>query len=354
MDAPGPCRQLAWVANVACPDAAVDATAALAPVDATATVPAQPLWPGGRLRLLAQLQLGSVPPVLFSATAFNLFINTDGCDHSRRYINGLVHMLVSSRQAAVLARIEGVEQMPPEVSDPFADTLSSDNTEQPPLPASPFVLIYAEPVPSPRLILHMLDTSQGRLELLAMAAREQAARTEDSAGAVADPPKGALRDEHAFIRRLAEQCSAAQKERIQRSMSAGSMVLGSGSSQRRSSSSTRARNNKRMTLRDIEHFAAGSGSGPARQQQQPPPQQQATDEPSEETELANKKLAKQLIIASLKERGISRDHADFAALWSQIYRSLKFALRSKLPRLVYSARDLRAEVEKHACFYCSA
>ncbi|KAJ2149666.1 hypothetical protein GGH16_006589 [Coemansia sp. RSA 560] len=115
----------------------------------------------------------------------------------------------------------------------------------------------------------------------------------------------------------------------------------------RTYSAPRAHTNKRMTLSDIEQFAAGDSTATK------PIPQAAQEAPSELTEEANKKLAKQLIIAALKERGITRDHADFAALWGQIYRSLKFALRSKISCLTYSVRDLRAEVDKHTKFYCT-
>ncbi|KAJ2072801.1 hypothetical protein GGH13_002434, partial [Coemansia sp. S155-1] len=64
-------------------------------------------------------------------------------------------------------------------------------------------------------------------------------------------------------------------------------------------------------------------------------------------------IAKQLIISSLKERGVGRDHPDFAALWGQIYHSLKFALRDKIDRRLFPPRELKQESDKHANFYCT-
>ncbi|KAJ2271280.1 hypothetical protein J3F81_003535 [Coemansia sp. RSA 371] len=342
---------LAWVAKLDCADAAVDATVALTPSDPPTTALTQPLWPGGRLRLLTKVRLDTVPLVLFTHVAFGMYINTGSCNHSKRYVNGLVNSLLPPMHTALVARIEGVKPTIHAVHDPFVDTQASAESS---LPNSAFVVIYAEPSSPPRLVLHVLDASPERLELLAAAAAGSESFTPDSepiAGAATDSEPFVedcgLRDELAFVEHLARLSSAEQQDRIQRTLSAETTMMSGATALSRTYSAPRAHTNKRMTLSDIEQFAAGDSTATK------PIPQAAQEAPSELTEEANKKLAKQLIIAALKERGITRDHADFAALWGQIYRSLKFALRSKISCLTYSVRDLRAEVDKHTKFYCT-
>ncbi|KAJ1846872.1 hypothetical protein LPJ70_001820, partial [Coemansia sp. RSA 2708] len=236
--------QLAWVGKIDCPDAAVAATAALMPVADTLPLP---LWPNGRLRLLTAVRLDSVPAVLFTPVAFDLFINTRQCEYSKRYVNGLVNALLPPMHTALLARIEGVEPAA-DVRDPFVESAS---TSLPQLPTSPFVAIYAEPTEPPRLALHMLDTSAPRLEALSLAI----AATSGDASADTE-----LRAEHAFIAHLARLSSAEQQDRIQRTLSAESSIMFSSASLLRTSSAPRSHTNKRMTLSDIELFAAGDSS----------------------------------------------------------------------------------------------
>ncbi|KAJ2823832.1 hypothetical protein IWW50_003613 [Coemansia erecta] len=331
---------LAWVGKVDCPDDNVDATAALAPDESSVGSLVQPLWPGGRLRLLTSVLLDSVPVVLFTSVAFGLYINAGPTEHSKKYVNGLVNSLMPPMQNAVLARIEGSEPALAAAHDPFVD--ARDSTPTSGLPTSPFVIIYAEPSTPPRLALHLLDTSVERLESLALAAT-------GSESCAEQPEECELRSEYAFIEHMAKRSSAEQQDRMQRTLSAESTMLSGNATLSRTFSAPRTRPNKRMTLSDIEHFAAGS-TGNKPEATEPVT---AHDEPSEQIEQANKKLAKQLIIASLKKHGVTRDHKDFAALWGQIYRSLKFALRSKISCLTYSIKDLRGEVEKHTKFYCA-
>ncbi|KAJ1734651.1 hypothetical protein LPJ61_000956 [Coemansia biformis] len=339
---PRPCR-LAWVAKVDAPGAAIDATAALLPLDGSpcSAAVAQPLWPGGRLRLLTLVQLDSVPPALFAPMAFALRINA-GDDCSRKYVNGLVGRLLQSR-AAALARIEGAEP-PADARNPFVVPPTTARSQMR-LPEQPIAVIYAEHHPAARLVLHLLDSRPEWLGSLAAAAAAVDAQPEGQSSLRVD---SGLACEHAFVAHLAQQSQAERQAQMERTLSAENMVVGGGGgaapAQRKTSGT--ARGKKKMTLSDIEDFAGGAASTKV---------PEVTPEmPSTETEQTNKKLAKQLVIASLKERGIARDHRDFAALWGQIYRSLKFALRAKLPCHVYTVRELRAEVEKHARFYCSS
>ncbi|KAJ2809096.1 hypothetical protein H4R20_000400 [Coemansia guatemalensis] len=347
---------LVWVGTIVCPDEAVNATAALA-LPSTGTfpkvMPAQPLWPGGRLRLLTSVQLTTVPPVFYTSTVFDLHINTGSCDYSRRFVNGLVDMLLPPQDTAIFARVVDAQPAQTTMEDPFIERPPSRDSS-PNIPINPFVLVYAVAKPETHLVLHMLDTSSERLSALA-AAVGAGATVEKNPKAEERTQIGLmLSEEHEFIQRLTQQTSARHKAQVERTLSAEGMGIGSTSgSLRRTSSIARPRGNKRMTLSDIELLGADP-SGKATGGSQQPAEAAAAAAPSAEVEQANKKLAKQLIISSLKERGIARDHAEFAALWSQIYRSLKFALRTKLPCHAYSVRDLRAEVEKHAKFYCSA
>ncbi|KAJ2711174.1 hypothetical protein H4R19_003375 [Coemansia spiralis] len=328
----GPPRRLAWVAKLAVPGAAIDATAALVPLDGPPLAAAPSLWPGGRLHLLTLVRLDTVPPALFAPAAFGLHINA-GDDDSRRYVNGLVARLLQP-QAAALAQIEDARPPPPE-HNPFADPPAAECAPQR-FPERPLAVVYAQHTPSAHLVLHFLDSRPAWLESLAAAAQE--APTKDSSR---KPAVDGLACEHAFVAHLALQSQAERQARMARTLSAENMVIAGAAPLERKSSST-PRGIKKMTLSDIEDFA--SDRAPAK----------VANTPSPESEEANKKLAKQLVIASLKERGIGRDHRDFAALWGQIYRSLKFALRATLPCRPYTVRELRAEVEKHARFYCTS
>ncbi|KAJ2799174.1 hypothetical protein H4R21_003645 [Coemansia helicoidea] len=340
-----PPRRLAWAAKLDAPGVAIDATAALLPLPdspqhaAAAAATALPPWPGSRLRLLTLVQLDSVPPALFAAAAFELRINA-GDDDSRRYANGLVARLLRP-QAAALARIEGAGPPLP-ANDPFVDPPAAECSSLR-LPTRPLAVVYAEHAPSTRLVLHFLDSRPAWLESLAAAAQD----APPSDGDCARAPDG-LACEHAFVAHLALQSQAERQARMARTLSAENMVIGGATPLGRKTSST-SRGIKKMTLSEIEDFAGGpSGTASDRATSR------TLDAPSPEVEQANKKLAKQLVIASLKERGIGRDHHDFAALWGQIYRSLKFALRATLPCRPYAVRELRAEVEKHARFYCTS
>ncbi|KAJ1797600.1 hypothetical protein LPJ59_003036 [Coemansia sp. RSA 2399] len=162
-----------------------------------------------------------------------------------------------------------------------------------------------------------------------------------------------LSPEHAFIERLERQKHAETHARIQRALSAESMVSLAPPSSQPGGSLRRKRQHQRrsgvITMTDVERLAT------------PDPDEDIdslaaegdAEEDSSRIEAVNKRLAKQLIIAALKDRGIARNHPEFAALWSQIYRSLKFALRDNISRRRLSVRDLRTETNKHTAFYCS-
>ncbi|KAJ2078665.1 hypothetical protein H4R24_004320 [Coemansia sp. RSA 988] len=347
-------RQLVWVATIICPDEAVNATVALAlpsTGSSPVTIPAHPLWPGGRLRLLTSVQMATVPPVFYTATTFNLHINTGTCDYSRRFVNGLVNMLLPPPQdTAIFAKIVDVQPAQTAMDDPFIEQQPTDDSI-PNISANPFVLIYAVSKPDVHLVLHILDTSSKRLTALAAVVGTEATAEVDLKGEERIQLGQVLSEEHGFIQRLTQENSARHKAQVERTLSAEGMGIGDTSSAlRRTRSMARPRGNKRMTLSDIELLGADPSDKTTIEGSHYPTE---TTAPNAEVEQTNKKLAKQLIISSLKERGIARDHAEFAALWSQIYRSLKFALRVKLPCHTYSVRDLRAEVEKHAKFYCS-
>ncbi|KAJ2724382.1 hypothetical protein GGI07_001983 [Coemansia sp. Benny D115] len=337
---------------------------------------------GGRLRLLRPISLQSVPPMLFQRTFLVLRLNTD-TESAQRYVNGLVHQLMPpttvaaaaaaatnkdkgpcTGERAVLARVD-VSSSDPMAYDPFVSQPVSPNTTEPVVEwladGHSYALIYAsrDSAHSPwHLGLHMLEPPHALGPLgvanscaLALHMREQ--RVSEA--------------ELDYVRLLARKSS--EQARIQRSLSSENMLMAEPLGRRRESmggsvgslSAGRSRHG-RMTLTDIETLlrqqTLGGKDSPPRSQAAalgkpplPPPSAAASAEPSPETEQKNKRVAKQLIITSLKERGVGRSHPDFNALWSQIYRSLKFALRDKLGRREYAPRELKAEAEKHASFY---
>ncbi|KAJ1991284.1 hypothetical protein GGI25_002412 [Coemansia spiralis] len=240
------------------------------------------------------------------------------------------------------------------MNDPFANpqAKSSSAISPPWLLAGncSYALVYLMNSPDssdPRLVLHLLASPKHGIESLAASATwALRSGAEAKAGELLRLINDNMDCERAFIDLFAKKNHAEKQARIQRTMSTESMVLANSTVAASNAPSQKARlhRGKVITLSDIEQFASSSTT-----------EQPDTEEiDAEEVEQANKKLAKQLIITSLKERGVSRDHADFAALWSQIYRSLKFALRDQIAKRKYSVRELKAEANKHTAFYCSS
>ncbi|PIA18965.1 hypothetical protein COEREDRAFT_79489 [Coemansia reversa NRRL 1564] len=259
-------------------------------------------------------------------------------------------MLLPPQDTAIFARVVDAQPAQTYMDDPFIEQQPSRDSV-PDTPTNPFVLVYAVSKPEIHLVLHILDTSSERLSAFALAVGTEPTAETNPKTEEKIRTESVLSEEHEFIQRLNQQNSAKHKAQVERTLSAEGMGIGSTGALRRTSSIARPRSNKRITLSDIELLGAdpsgNTTTGGSKKSAE------AAAIPNAEVEQANKKLAKQLIISSLKERGIARDNAEFAALWSQIYRSLKFALRIKLPCHTYSVRELRSEVEKHAKFYCT-
>ncbi|KAI8325488.1 hypothetical protein GQ54DRAFT_308426 [Martensiomyces pterosporus] len=341
-------KQLVWKGRLQCADSSVDATAAL--VQCRGSRVRKPPWAGGALRLLRRVSLGAVPAVFLSSTHFTLYINALD-EASLHYVNGMVEMLVphaaSGRpQTAVLSRIEADSG---QTSDPFA-VPSSDMQ----LPGTPsFALVYLEQRDSGtgwQLALHLLNTPQSLEQLSAASVHAAMPITQPRLDSQSERGEelSTMRSERAYLEFLERRIS--ELARLQKTGSAGTALpTRSGALSRRQGSGSRHRG--RMSLRDVELLGHsnsdkehdGAASMPA-----------AAAKRDLEAEQLNKKMAKQLIISSLKERGIGREHSDFAALWSQIYRSFKFALRDKIDRQTLTARELKTEVDKHANFYCNS
>ncbi|KAJ1722025.1 hypothetical protein LPJ53_003520 [Coemansia erecta] len=313
----------------------------------------------GRLRILRATRLRTVPAALFQPTHFTLHIAATTSD-ARRYVNGLAHRLLPSADHAgctgALAYLAHIDLSPPAAAhpaDPFAAPPAKP-TEN--IPGRAYALIYASrrvfasaPAESPwQLVVHLLKTPR-QLEPLAHA----------PGGAPCGPRALA---ETRFLAQLAGR--RGEHMRLQRTLSTENIMRASDLGQRRASNALgtagplqqppllpRRPHRGRMTLTDIELMM--------RQQTLAGPQAAAEEggvaarQPDPAVEQRNKRVAKQLIISSLKERGIGRSHRDFAALWSQIYRSLRFALRDTLALREYAPRELKAESDKHAAFYCS-
>ncbi|KAJ1733789.1 hypothetical protein LPJ72_002687 [Coemansia sp. Benny D160-2] len=343
-----------WTAPVEFPDATVNAIAGIGQAEAS---PTQQL--DAKLRLLQRVRLESVPPALLSPTVLTLYINA-GSEASQRYVNGLVGRLAGRQRGssgngrsgvAVFARLEAAATGGAEVglADPFASPHSAAKTADAAVSAarpawhpdsgSSHALVY---VFGTRLVLHLLASHARGIEPLALALAVSAS----PAHGPPDHRECRLSREHAFIARLEELRRAeTARARIQRTLSAENILQASRTARKRQ------RRSGVITMADIERLAT------------PEPIEEAQSDdandgalPTEDgcIEAANKRLAKQLIIAALKTRGIARNHPEFAALWGQIYRSLKFALRENISRRKLSMRILKAETNKHVSFYCSS
>ncbi|KAJ1664415.1 hypothetical protein IW140_004088 [Coemansia sp. RSA 1813] len=345
-----------WTAAIEFPDKTVDAIAGIGQMKTQAGVPV-PL--DTKLRLLQSVRLASVPPALLTPTVLALYVNAES-EASRRYVNGLIARLAKqSQHTAVLARLEGTatsSDTPLGAVDPFASprhqTRTSDATALPPWypDRSTHALVY---VSDTRLVLHVLASHARHIEPLATAMAGCALRGESCQQnnvAAAD-----LSPEHAFIERLERRRRAETNARFQRTLSAESMVLAPLAQHSDGSTLRRKRQQQRrsgvITMTDVERLATPElgddeavNGGTA----------DSLGVEDSQIEAVNKRLAKQLIIAALKDRGIARNHPEFAALWSQIYRSLKFALRDNIARRRLSVRDLKAETIKHTAFYCTS
>ncbi|KAJ2872911.1 hypothetical protein FB639_004277, partial [Coemansia asiatica] len=317
----------------------------------------------GRMQLLRMTAVGSVPAAFFQKTWFRLFINAANED-SQRHINGLVRRLSQTEndrigRYAALARIERSKDTAAAAAaaaDPFSASSPANKTSETdwPLSGHAYALVYMARDGAQTqwyLVLHLLQPL-GTLAPLASVSCEQ---------------KWLAAGELEFIRMLAHKSS--EKARIQRTLSTENMMKTSESLGRRSSSFGIRPRRGRMTLTDIETMMkeqtlASANNSPnlaLANTGQAFPQSSGSEScaaessaSNEQVELKNKRIAKQLIITSLKERGVGRSHPDFAALWSQIYRSLKFAMRDKIGRREFAPRELKAESDKHANFYCSS
>ncbi|KAJ2849243.1 hypothetical protein IWW36_002774 [Coemansia brasiliensis] len=287
---------LVWVGKLDCPDTDIDATAVLVSEDNSAPKPSLPLGVGGRLRLLTAVLLDTVPLILFTPTVFNMFINSTQI----AYINGLVNRLLPPMQTALLVKIEGAADQSL-ADDPFASNL------EPSLATiiNPWALVYVEPSTSSRLVMHILDKSSSKIGCLVNASANMSAAVENTSL------------EHEFITQLAKLDQQVQSSCLPSALTAN------------------------IDTPKPQPPPINNSSSPA---------DDDIAQSNEQIEKANKQLAKQLIIASLKSRRIGRDHKDFAALWGQIYRSLKFAMRDKLSCKL-TVKNLRAQVEKHTDFY---
>ncbi|KAJ2492631.1 hypothetical protein IWW37_001242 [Coemansia sp. RSA 2050] len=366
-------QRLVWRASLICPPrfGPIEAAVILTLAHAKPSAPAPPLPDGGRLHLLKRVSVDSVPPVLLTAAVFGLYINahTPG---SQRYINGMVEMLLppdgSQIAQAILVRVETriatdlSSSSPSALIDPFAD--SSDSAEVSPLGLlrnDPYALVYfsrstgssTDHKLQRHLVLHLLELSQSLQPLASIAIHHT--HHNSQLHAEEKPLSEHLETEYKFIELLTSQRN--ERTRIQRTQSTESMlkVSSSGIFTRQGAASSIAntrRTSKKMTLSDIEHLALSQSSKTPSSSATNPPEDVSPPLPCPEIEHKNKKVAKQLIISSLKERGVGRDHPDFAALWGQIYHSLKFALRNKIARRLFPPRELKQESDKHANFYC--
>ncbi|KAJ2003910.1 hypothetical protein H4R26_002814 [Coemansia thaxteri] len=369
--------RVAWRANLACPppfpaaatDPAFDAVVLLVLEDAVAPCKQQ-LPGGGRLHLLKHVRLDSIPPVLVTATMFSLYINAK-TPESQRYVNGVVgllartpgllpeHTVAVANNTAILARVETrlatrllSSSAVAALDDPFADAEPCAPVTQ--LRSDPYALVYLSALSGarePRLVLQLLACPQSLEPLASVTVRPPSTGLSDSAQ---------LETEHRFIELLTAQRN--ERARIQRTQSTESIMKattarltrhGAAGGGGEASSAGARRISKNMTLSDIEHLALAPDSQPGSGRVIKSPKEELAPSPSPEIEQKNKKIAKQLIISSLKERGIGRDHPDFAALWGQIYHSLKFALRVKIARRLFAPRELKQESDKHANFYCT-
>ncbi|KAJ2810663.1 hypothetical protein H4S07_002542 [Coemansia furcata] len=366
-------QRLVWKASLVCPPRSghIEAVVALTLAHAKPSGPAT-LPDGGRLHLLKHVCMDSIPPVLLTAAAFRLYINAYTPD-SQRYVNGMVEMLLPQVNgevaSAILVRVEtrittDLSSSTAALIDPFAD--APDNAEIAPLDRlrnDPYALIYLSQSADSsskdhtlqrHLVLHLLECPQSLQPLSSIAIH----RTNcDSQLHAADekPLFVLLETEYRFIDLLTSQRN--EHTRIQRTQSTESMLKASSRNllARQGAASGIAGNrriSKKMTLSDIEHMALSQTSKTPSSSLTKPPEE-LSPQPCPEIEQRNKKIAKQLIISSLKERGVGRDHPDFAALWGQIYHSLKFALRDKIARRLFPPRELKQESDKHANFYCT-
>ncbi|KAJ2627010.1 hypothetical protein GGF44_004856, partial [Coemansia sp. RSA 1694] len=355
---------------------AIEAVAALtlAPTEAGKS---SALPDGGRLHLLKHVRIDSISPVLLAAAVFRLYINAL-TPESQRYVNGMVELLLppaSSEMAdiastAILARVEtraatDLSSSPAALVDPFAESPEDDSARVSPLDrlrSDPYALVYQSGSASQRhLVLHLLESPQS-LQPLASVPIHHSTQCDEERQHGASPPLSALLEtEYRFIELLTSQRN--ERARIQRTQStesmlkasnAGNLLTRQGAASNTAASSRRI--SKKMTLSDIEHMALSQSSktpaSSASEKASKPPEV-VSPLPCPEIEQKNKKIAKQLIITSLKERGVGRDHPDFAALWGQIYHSLKFALRDKIARRLFAPRELKQESDKHANFYCA-
>ncbi|KAJ2863946.1 hypothetical protein GGH94_003259 [Coemansia aciculifera] len=378
-------QRLVWKASLVCPprsgpiEAVVALTLAHAKPSAPVTLP-----DGGRLHLLKYVRMDSIPPVLLTAAVFRLYINAHTPD-SQRYINGMVEMLLPPAggemasadlaATAILARVEtriatDLSSSPAVLIDPFAESPGNSDAEiSPPdrLRNDPYALVYLSRsadgngmshVPQHHLVLHLLECPQSLQPLASIAIHRTHCDSQLRATGEEKPLSALLETEYRFIELLTSQRN--ERTRIQRTQSTESMMKASSGNllTRQGAASSIAGNrriSKKMTLSDIEHMALSQTSKtPSSSLARPPnPPEEISPQPCPEIEQQNKKIAKQLIISSLKERGVGRDHPDFAALWGQIYHSLKFALRDKIARRLFPPRELKQESDKHANFYCT-
>ncbi|KAJ1889012.1 hypothetical protein LPJ66_008268 [Kickxella alabastrina] len=337
---------------------ASESASASAPV--TATAPAS-----GHLRFLRPVSLPSIPPLLLTPACFALYLNAETQD-SQQYINGLIHrilplstynpakgQLVHMGSQAILAHME-VSQDSSDNDDPFAkesigavvDWLLPVGTN------CSYALVYVVWQNMRwQLALHLLAQPLESADFGFLSDNHCGENSESN------EEEKELGVEMDFVRLLARKSNSSEQARMQqRAMSAESFLIhDSIRPQDPASINIGLRRvagcNGKMTLTDIEALmrqqSLRSGTPPQ------PTSVLLLEKASEEMEMENKKMAKQLIIAALKERGVGRSHPDFAALWSQIYRSLKFALRDKIGRRGYTPRELQAEANKHTDFYCT-
>ncbi|KAI7824183.1 hypothetical protein BX661DRAFT_185678 [Kickxella alabastrina] len=345
----------------------IQATAILQHLTPPSPNTAPPTAPAnGHLRFLRPVSLPSIPPLLLTPACFALYLNAETQD-SQQYINGLIHrilplsthnpakeQLVHTGSQAILAHME-VSQGSSDNDDPFAKESIGAVVDWL-LPAGAncsYALVYVVWQNMQwQLVLHLLAQPLESVDF-GVLSNNHCGENSESNG-----EENELGVEMDFVRLLARKSNSSEQARMQqRAMSAESFLIHDPIRPQEDSASINiglrrvAGCNGKMTLTDIEALM--------RQQSlrsDTPPQPASVlllEKESEEMEMENKKIAKQLIIAALKERGVGRSHPDFAALWSQIYRSLKFALRDKIGRRGYTPRELQAEANKHADFYCT-
>ncbi|KAJ1943611.1 hypothetical protein GGF37_002565 [Kickxella alabastrina] len=345
----------------------IQATATLQHLTPPSPNTAPPTAPAnGHLRFLRPVSLPSIPPLLLTPACFALYLNAETQD-SQQYINGLIHrilplsthnpakeQLVHTGSQAILAHME-VSQGSSDNDDPFAKESIGAVVDWL-LPAGAncsYALVYVVWQNMQwQLVLHLLAQPLESADFGVLSDNHCGENSESNG------EEKELGVEMDFVRLLARKSNSSEQARMQqRAMSAESFLIHDPIRPQEDSASINiglrrvAGCNGKMTLTDIEALM--------RQQSlrsDTPPQPASVlllEKESEEMEMENKKIAKQLIIAALKERGVGRSHPDFAALWSQIYRSLKFALRDKIGRRGYTPRELQAEANKHADFYCT-